>query len=363
MAVSEKKTAIAMTHISQEDKIIMQIELLTFEKALAQAKGKKRLLLGNGFSMAWNKDIFSYNALLDEADFSSVSPYARKVFDLFGTQNFEEIIRKLYDTVKILTLYTGEDTKQSKILASDADKLKEILVKVIAGKHPDRPNRVGDGQYKACAKFLHNFETIYTLNYDLLLYWTLINDMGGDRLIKSINDGFVMPEEGQQEYVIWDGSHPNQQNVFYLHGGLHNFDAGTEFKKLTYCNTQIPLMDQIRKALQNDLYPHFVAEGSSHEKLECVNHSIFLNKGYKSLQGISGNLFVFGHAMAENDEHILRIIEDSKIENVFVSIYGDPASQKNQHIIARTTDMKNKRRGKHPLEVYFFDAESARVWG
>ncbi len=357
----------------------MTVKLIIFKEALKKADGKKRLLLGNGFSIACKKDIFAYNALLDEADFSLVSPCVREAFDLFETQDFEIIIRKLYDAAKILTLYNGALKKHSKQLTKDADTLKKILVKVISGKHPSLPTDINDSQYNACSAFLSPFETLYTINYDLLLYWTLMHDMEGKRLIKSINDGFVMPEDGQQEYVVWDGSHSNTQSVFYLHGGLHIFDAGTEFQKLTYCNTEIPLMEQIRKALDKGLYPHFVAEGSWQEKLKRVNHSIFLNKGYKSLQSISGNLFIYGNSLAENDEHILHIIENGKLENVFISLYGKPSSRSNQQIINRADLMKENRQlnlaktasrkkkktkaSREELNIYYFDAESAKVWG
>lgn len=45
------------------------------------------------------------------------------------------------------------------------------------------------------------------------------------------------------------------QRVFYLHGGLHLYDSGTEFAKITYSRTEIPLVDQIRETLAEGRYP------------------------------------------------------------------------------------------------------------
>jgi len=33
-------------------------------------------------------------------------------------------------------------------------------------------------------------------------------------------------------YVVWYPERSNQQNVYYLHGALHLFDAGAEIKKV-----------------------------------------------------------------------------------------------------------------------------------
>ena len=354
------------------------VEILTFKKALeiSGEDSRRKVLLGNGFSIACKKDIFAYNALLQEADFSSVSPCVRNAFDLFETQDFEIIVKKLYDAAKVLDLYNdGNDI--SRKIQDDADELKNILVKVLAVKHPRRPSEIDDDQYNSCIKFLSKFETIYTLNYDLLLYWTLMHGIENGALSDDMNDGFATSED-DEDYVVWEGSYSNNQNVFFLHGALHIFDKGTVFQKLTYKNTNVPLIEQIQNALDDNLYPHFVAEGTAEEKLNRINHSIFLNKGFKSLEGITGDLFIYGHSLAENDQHVLDKIEKGKIKNVFISLYGDPNSEVNKDIRQRANLLSenrkylNAQKAKHrkrassrdnELNVHFYDAESAEIWG
>ena len=184
------------------------------------------------------------------------------------------------------------------------------------------PSGVSPTAYSACRTFLAHFGTIYTLNYDLLLYWTLMQD----ELTPAItgDDGFRTPESGPATYVTWEVENSDQQNVFYLHGALHIFDAGAELKKYTWVNTGVRLIDQVRDALKDDLYPLIVAEGESAQKKSKIMHSNYLSRGYRSLPKVTGALFVYGHSLADNDEHILRLVE-GKVKQVFISLYGDPS--------------------------------------
>jgi hypothetical protein len=70
-----------------------------------------------------------------------------------------------------------------------------------------------------------------------------------------------------------------------------------------------------------------------------------------------------GHSLDDNDEHILSKIPKGKVEHLFVSIYRDSTSIDNKRIINKANAMKLKRKGKKGLEVTFYDAASANVWG
>lgn len=198
------------------------------------------------------------------------------------------------------------------------------------------------------------------MNYDLLLYWALMNDEHPP--IVRCDDGFRAPEDRQEDYVTWESGR-HGQNVHYLHGALHIFDAGTEVQKYTWTNTGIRLIDQIRAALAIGLYPIFVAEGESDQKFGRIRHSDFLSKAYRSLQEIGGALFVYGHAMSPNDEHIIRLIGKGKLRQLFVGLYGDENSTGNVAIQRRVDLLRTSRPPRRPLEVAFFDAASAQVWG
>src|SRR5205085_1708552 len=102
---------------------------------------------------------------------------------------------------------------------------------------------------------------------------------------------------------------------------------------------------------------------SSVEKLERIRHSDYLAKAYRSFQEIQHCLFVYGHSLAANDEHYLRLIERGKLAHIFVGLYGDPTSTSNRVIIERAKAMTLARRRKRELRVDFYDSRSAHVWG
>jgi len=324
------------------------IKVISFADAIKKSTDKPNLLLGNGFSIACKQDIFTYKALLDEANFKTKCPNGEKLFQIFQTSDFEAIIQKL------------EDSEMIKQIKKDAKCIRENLIKTLTAKHPNMPNEISNEQYKSCRIFLSCFDRIYTLNYDLLLYWTLMHDELDDLKI-DCKDGFKKSEDASG-YVVWD-SGQYDQNIFYLHGALHLFDAGYEVQKYTWINTGVKLIDQIKVALDKKMFPLFVAEGTYKDKMRRIQHSNYLGRGFRSFESTGKELFVFGHSLSTNDEHIIKAIEKSKIERVFISIHGKLSSSNNIYLLNRANKIQNARLGKkHSFEVIYFDADSAKVW-
>jgi len=324
--------------------------------------GKKpHVLLGNGFSRACKDDIFAYSALFERADFKRISIFGKKAFGVLKTTDFEIVMDALRQATKLIRLYSPKNKKLSKRLNKDAKGLKEVLVDAIAGSHPSFPADIPTEAYRFCKKFLNRFNRIYTLNYDLLLYWTAMQDEVQPPI--KCDDGFRTPDDKTAEYVTWEPENTYQQNIYYLHGGLHIFDAGHEIQKYTWVRTGVRLMDQIRSALDNELYPLFVAEGSSSQKLEKIRHSDYLSKAYRSFSAIKDPLFIYGHSLADNDKHFLRLIEKGKVSQVFVGLHGNPNKESNMKIILRARSLSTQRGKYNPLSVEFFDSKTAKAWG
>jgi hypothetical protein len=373
------------------------LRFVTFQQALDEsAEIRRHLLLGNGFSISLFPERFRYGALLEEADFSD-HPEVRKAFDVLGTTDFEVVIDALKRAVLLASLYGGSDGGSDK-MASDAEALKEILVRTIAGRHPERPADIPEERFEACRKFLAHFVGesraragaggsdrrghIYTLNYDLLLYWTLMHNEvvrwdSEDLLNFEIrpmepllhDDGFREPDlNPSARYVAWDGEDAaNNQNVHFLHGALHLFDCGAELQKKCWERSGgIALIDQIREALNDGKFPLFVSEGSTDSKFERIRHSGYLQRCLRSFAAVCRSkdaaLFVLGHSLAANDEHVLRQIEKGKVGRAYISLHEDPASEGNRAIIARAERMAAARTERAPLDVAFFDSSQAKVW-
>lgn len=342
------------------------VEVISFKEALAIAPGKKHLLLGNGFSIALRPADFLYGALLDEATFDDLGVDGKELFALFETNDFERVIELLKSGASLVEFYKESPGTLSRRLNLDAEVVKSALAHVLAAKHPADPSEVSDLEYASGRKFLSNFDRAYSLNYDLLVYWTSMQELEPPMVN---DDGFRSdPDDLDAPHVIWDPqARFDSQNVFYLHGALHLFDGGSVLKKITYVRTHSRLVDQIRARLDEGEYPLVVTEGTSSEKLEKILHNAYLNHARRSFGGITGSLFAHGLSFSANDEHITGLLarKDSRIRNLFVSIHGDVADASNQTIVNsvnRIRDMRLEHSRALPLVLHFYDSSSAEVW-
>ncbi|MGQ3302554.1 DUF4917 family protein [Reyranella sp.] len=351
---------------------------MTFDEAITDSDrfAKRHLLLGNGFSIACRADIFHYGSLYAQADFSNV-PEVQAVFEALGTQDFEAAIRALENAARILPAYVPHGAVAIAKMQEHAAALKEILVQTIAGNHPNIPPDIADEKFWACRRFLANFLAgpkagcVFTLNYDLLLYWTLMHgDMpSGEPIPLTKNDGFGNDEdEPDAEYVVWQGeTNAHSASIMFLHGALHLFDSGKELLKYTWIRKGIPLVEQAREAIARNAYPLFVAEGTSAQKKSKIRHNAYLYQGFKqltaNLQQGRHCVFIYGHSLAANDDHILVRIGRGHFRKLYVGIYGDPDTEDNQRIMKRAQELAAMRHERWPLEVSFYDAASANVWG
>ncbi|WP_334190221.1 DUF4917 family protein [Noviherbaspirillum sp.] len=349
---------------------------MTFDQAIADSAqfSKRHLLLGNGFSIACRADIFHYGSLFGQADFSAV-PEVEAVFQSLGTEDFEVAIRALESASRILPAYVPTGAAAGAKMVQHAAALKEILVATIAGNHPNIPPDIPDDKFWACRRFLANFLAqdgqVFTLNYDLLLYWTLMHDdMPFDAPIPlATNDGFGNDEdEPDADYVVWQGeTGAHNAKIHFLHGALHLFDSGTELKKYTWIRKGKPLVEQAREAINANAYPLFVAEGTSAQKKTKIRHNAYLYQGFKQLtaNAVQGRhcFFIFGHSLAANDDHILVRLARGRFPKLYVGIYGDPTAPENRQIMSRASALAHQRHDRWPLDVSFYDAVSANVWG
>jgi hypothetical protein len=355
--------------------------LQTFAQAIADSRNcsKRHLILGNGFSIACRADIFHYASLFAQADFSGI-PAVQQVFAALHTQDFEEAIHALEKGAVLLPIYAPQHANAAHAMADHAAALKELLVTTIANNHPDIPARIPDEKFLACRQFLHYFLSaendgqVFTLNYDLLLYWALMHDEppeGGEAIELQTNDGFGNDEnDPDADYVVWQGeTSANLQRVHYLHGALHLFDSGAELKKYTWIRKGDPLIVQARDSIAVNAYPLFVSEGQSAQKKEKIRHNAYLYHSYKCLVSNAYQsrtrpcFFVFGHSLAASDDHIFSRLGHGRFPKLYVGIYGDENSPDNRQIMHHARALMALRHERHPLEVQFFDSASANVWG
>jgi hypothetical protein len=286
-------------------------------------------------------------------------------FEQLATTDFETVMNALHRAAVLAETYETTDTALSERFRADAEALKDILVRAIAGSHPARPQDLTVDEYTAAREFLAHFKRVYTVNYDLLAYWAYMQDEI-DPVLRC-DDGFRQPEGGPADWVEWDMSQ-HGQNLFYLHGAIHVYQDGPEIRKYTWVNTGIPLVEQIRASLDEGKFPLYVAEGTSEEKMERIQRSSFLGRAYRSFREIGGTLFVHGLSFSDNDDHIRDAIVHNKVHTVFVSLFGNPDTPTNRAIVQRVESLQAQRlaaniRRPRELVAEYYDASSASVWG
>lgn len=340
--------------------------LLTYDEVIQRTLSSKRtLLLGNGFSMSYNKERFSFTSLLEsaiKAGLIKINTPIYEIFQEFETKDFETVVNLLETATKVAKKYNAITDENETLIVRDANKLKKHLVSIITNNHPEKITDISDEEFLCCAHFINEFDKIYTLNYDLLLYWAAMkledfirnNNIQKHRL--KISDGFGNSEEEGSEGVVYANDSSKPFTLHYLHGALHFFDKKYEIIKQTYSRTSKPLKDQTLENINQDIYPIFVSEGTSQQKKAKIIHNAYLNHCYKSLSKISGDLIIFGTMLKTNDEHIRDAIIHSKVKNIYIGVGSITAIDDFESFIEELKVVA------HPKTVLFYDYRTAKVW-
>jgi hypothetical protein len=343
--------------------------LLTFNDVYnILPEGRSHLLIGNGFSIAADP-IFKYQNLYETAVSAGLSEEAVQIFDYLGTNNFEGVLQLLDDTAKVAEIY-GTHNEVIERISKDTAVIKEALVSAVAISHLEHSGVIAADKKERALEFLKIFHSVFTTNYDLLTYWVVMSS----RQEPIFQDGFRSPEDEDEPYVIFTDRLGSARGLYYLHGALHLYLNGGEFRKHTWCRTGTKLTEQIRSGLSKGQYPLFIAEGSSDKKLVQIQRHGYLWYSLSKLSKINSPLVIYGHSLSGHDEHIIKVLTNNlKLEQIFIGLFGDEKSPDNLRIQRTTSQMiadrdtlllsaSKSNKGKK-LSIKFFDSESAKVWG
>lgn len=324
------------------------------------------LLLGNGFSMAYDRSIFSYNALHGFIERTG-DELLSKLFDIVKTKNFELVMQQLDNFAELLDLFGSDDVLKANVQEASGS-LRHRLIEAIKSLHPEHVFTIPEEKSAACARFVRTYldlgGSVFTTNYDVLLYWVLMRNS-----IPNAVDGFGRDRENPDEYVPEEqlsyselrwGRNQATQTVHYLHGALPLFDTGTEIVKEQYDDGAY-LLERVEDRLKNGQYPVFVAAGNGVEKLTHIRHNRYLTNCYDALSRVTGSLVTFGFNFGEYDEHIINAINvaakhgkkaPKRLWSIYIGVYSD---DDREHIESIEDRFKCK--------VHMYDAKTANVWG
>lgn len=336
---------------------------------LKKQNRQKHLLLGNGFSMSYDHDIFSYNAL-SKFIYELKDKDLHKLFEIVNTNNFELLMQQLDNAARIAEIF-GADKKVVTKIKSASETLKTSLIEAIKELHPEHVFKIPEDKSTACANFLNSFlkedGQIFTTNYDLLLYWVLMRnnlDKKGDGFGRDVEETeeWVEPEERNVSELRW-GRNKDTQAIHYLHGALQIFDTGIEIIKEQYTSEHW-LLENIKARMEKKEYPVFVTAGNGKDKLTHIMHNKYLTYCYEALSSITGSLIVFGFGFGPYDDHIIEAINKAckfrkdenenlvKLYSIYIGVFSEESFR---HI--------NEIKGQFKCKVNLFDAKTLKLWG
>lgn len=154
-----------------------------------EIEGKFRdgsLILGNGASISVCEK-FDYESLTDKVIEKDVDHDFEKLLQTLRTRDLELIMRDL-----LIARHIDEavENRKNMHLSQVYTHCESALMGVIRDVHPTHSEV--NKNLKKMRPFLETFCTIVSLNYDLLLYWTMMQNMGHFR------DGFSKGKENNQ---------------------------------------------------------------------------------------------------------------------------------------------------------------------
>lgn len=347
----------------QIDSLPTYADIITY---LNNAKRKRHLLFGNGFSMAYDPKIFSYNALSTFIERTN-NDLLKKLFEVINTKNFELVMQQLDNFVEIAKVFNVDQTLIDKILEAN-ETLKNSLIEAVKELHPEHVFVVPEDKSKQCHSFLDHFLSqggkIYSTNYDLLLYWVLMRNeskLAIDGFGRELENPDEVKKGAEQEWseLRW-GINKENQTIFYLHGTLPIFDTGIEIVKEEY-DSQHYLLQKVSERMENKAYPIFITAGNAKEKLNHIMHNKYLAYCYDDFSNIDGSLITFGFNFGQYDTHIIDAINKAanqgmpsgqKLYSIYIGVYSDDSLkylESIQHLFR--------------CKVNFYNARTVNIWG
>lgn len=282
-------------------------------ESIADSFDDANLFLGNGFSISLCNRL-SYNSLFDKFRLSAGKELL-EIFTIFKTHNFELIIQILKNSESINKILDQPSEKIEPLII----KLREGLIKSIQENHPSH-SEINYSQLFALGTELMEFKDIFTTNYDVFLYKTIlqiISDCQDKKYKIPYQDCFY--EEISATELKFSNIKPYQdaRNVYYLHGALfiYNYkNQGSSYKLRRLEQIRLEYVQLIKREIDNNNFPIFVAEGDSDDKLNTIHNNIYLNFCAGELMKSVRNIVFYGFSFGDSDKHIIDFVKKSKIK-------------------------------------------------
>ncbi|MGO4309129.1 DUF4917 family protein [Pseudomonas sp. KB_15] len=304
-------------------------------------------LIGNGASIAVDSG-FDYRSLLGEARrLNLFTAEVEELFRSFETVDFELVLRLVWHATKVNAALTIPDDLTHRVYQD----VRRALIETVRAVHPDHGEVVA--RLPSMYRFLKQFSTVLSLNYDLLVYWTMTYglDVPDQHLFK---DCFV---NGQfdDDWARFREPFRERTNtlVFYPHGSLALCRDFVENERKIH-DRGAGLLESILDTWNSERYvPLFVSEGTATQKLSAIQSSYYLSTVYREvIPSLAGSLTILGWGLGEQEVHLLQRLGRANVTRVACSVYAG-----NQRYCDGVYRALRDHLG--DVDVVFFDSASA----
>jgi len=293
--------------------------MTTFSEELKNCKSPKSLVLGNGFGLSYDKATngskFNWKTLLDLCDIESDSP----IYGLLEQCNFDFELAHQKLNVAVYVVDRYEPT--SELIQKFKDQiqyLRDQLVIAVTNSHPDSfnskcsPNeeKARDMRVRTCRTFLDQFDTVFSLNYDLLLYWVRCykNDFHGrDSFNKENSDLIFSPDDSKKN-----------PHFLFPHGALFIYRDRFSATKSGSSKSN-PILARVASNIREGNFPMCISEGKGCQKLEAIKNNKYLLFAYDQIKQCEGTIFTFSCSFQDQkDDHIIEAMLKSPAKKIVV---------------------------------------------
>ncbi|KAB7692462.1 DUF4917 family protein [Plesiomonas shigelloides] len=287
-----------------------------FQELLNECEGAKSIILGNGFGISFDiamgQNNFNWRSLLDLCDILPSSQLYRVLSE--NKFDFELAHQKLNHAIDILNLYTPESPLII-LLEEQIQYLRQQLIVAVGASHPpsfvqqrtQREREQLNQRVSNCRTFLSTFDKVFSLNYDLLLYWVRCYrhpNLGRDSFTRVGDDLAFIPNDNA--------------NFFFPHGSLFIYRDGISAIK-SASSLDNPILARLEENIRNGRFPMCISEGTGLQKLKEIQKNSYLLYSYNKIKESTGSIFTFGCSFLDNkDSHIIEAMCRSQATRIVV---------------------------------------------
>lgn len=328
---------------------------ISFDEAIAATTEDRDILLGNGFSRALDA-CYSYQDIFSAAQFDAqYDGIVRAIFAQLKTVDFEEVAGSISRAAKICKIILDDvDFSQVEFVSR---LVQAALQTSLVDNHIPSCSDVLEEKILFCREWLRSFKCIFSLNFDLLLYWVAAKSAQNERHDDQVRDGFGHSDT-HPGLIAHPSSFTPRQNLFYLHGAMHLMAVQSGTQKLRYSIREGLIRDQAARHMTNGKFPLVVVGGSADQKLATIESYPYLKHCFDAMGNKNSTLFVFGFSPKELDRHIITKLSQSKnISKIYWGVFCDDD-------VPLAIAARNSVRDANPVcDFVLFDSSSTHPWG